>query len=151
MFLLELEVPVIDDAYWAKFPEVLSLDDLVTITKKAKPTVWRWLHNGVIPAHQIGVSKAGTYIVYRDVFRRRLEDGPEAVGLPDELLAKYDDDLEREDLMALLGKSNLTIYKWLVAGLIPNHRLGATWYVRKSEFVEMLKRTSNQTSGSSGS
>lgn len=145
---------MIDDAYWAPFPEVLTLEHVMTVTGKGKRTVWRWLHEGVIPGHQIGVSNAGTYIVYRDVLRQWMETPPEdrsgATVLPQGLLDRFGDRLEREDLMTLLGMTDRTILRWLLAGLIPSRRLGATWLVDKSEFVEMLERTSNQTSRSSG-
>jgi excisionase family DNA binding protein len=144
-----LEVPLIDDAYWAKFPEVLSINDLATITRKSKATIWRWLATGIIPAHQLG-GKDGSYIVYRDVLQHRLEEPDVPYPLPTELLAQFGEELTPSEVATLLGRKRDTVYLWFADGLVPGHRLGGSWLAYKREIVEMLERTSNQTSDPSG-
>ena len=141
---------MIDDAYWAKFPEVLSIDDLATITRKSKATIWRWLATGVIPAHQIGDRPNGSYVVYRDVFQHRLEEPELPYPLPAELLARFGEELTPAEVATLLGRHLDTVYAWFANGLVPGHRLGGSWLAYKREIVEMLERTSNQASDSSG-
>lgn len=136
---------MIDDAYWAKFPELLSISDLVKITRKSDQTVWRWLANGVIPAHRVG----GAWIVYRDVFQHRLEEPDVPYPLPVEWLATFDDELNIDDVMRLFGKSRKTAYTWLTDGEVPAHRMGGSWLIYKHEIEQLLERTSNQTSADS--
>ena len=132
--------PVMDDDYWAGFPEVLSIAELARITRKTEQTVWRWLADGKIPAHRI----AGAWIVYRETFRRSLEHPTEAPGLPDQFLTRFPDELSVPELAEILGKTTPTAYRWLAAGSLPGHRYANTWLVYKHEILQLLAQTTNQ-------
>lgn len=132
--------PVMDDEYWAAFPEVLSIADLARITRKTAPTVWRWLGDGKIPAHRI----SNAYVVYRETFRRKLEHPDEDAGLPDQFLASYPEEISVPQLAEILGKTTPTAYRWLAAGSLPGHRYAGSWLIYKHEVVQLLARTSNQ-------
>ena len=136
---------MIDDAYWAKFPDHLSISDLAKITRKSDQTVWRWLAQGVIPAHQVGRA----WIVYREVFQHRLEEPDVPYLLPLELLERYGEELKIDEYAEILGKAKDTLYLWLADGTIPGRRLGTRWLLYKHDVVQLLERTSNQASADS--
>lgn len=137
---------MIDDEYWAQFPQVLSIADLSRITRKSEQTVWRWLGRGTIPAYKI----AKAWVVYREIFQHRLEEPDIPYPLPVDLLATYRDELTVSELSELLGKVENTTYAWIAAGDLPAHRLGGSLVVYKHEIVQLFLRTSNQPSASSG-
>jgi hypothetical protein len=135
-----LDLLVIDDAYWALFPEVLSIKDVSKIIRKLPKTARLWVAKGIIPAHRVGKS----WVIYKEVFYHRLENPNEPYPLPVEFLARFGEELGITDLEALLGKSNKAVYQWLHDGDVPGRKFGTSWLVYKGPFVQMLEQTSNQ-------
>jgi hypothetical protein len=139
-----LECVLIDDAFWAELPEVLHTKHLTQITRRGAQTVFIWLARGILPGHRI----AGSWIVYKEVFQHRLESPNEPYTLPVELLARYGEDLSIADQALLIGRSKKTVYLWLRLGHLPARRLGPSWLIYKTPFVELLEATSNQETAS---
>lgn len=134
---------VLDEEYWAQWPEVLSVGDLARITRKGTPTIWRWLPEGKIPAHRI----AGSWIVYRDVFHQRLVEPDTWDLLPLALLDRFPEELSVAELSDLLGKTRQTVWRWLADGKLPGvgSLYEGNWLIYKHELVQLLKRTTNQS------
>lgn len=138
--MLQNEVAVIDEKYWAEFGPVLSTAELARMLRKSDLTVWKWLTDGTIPGHNLGRS----WLVYLEPVRRMIEQGPQpGVQLPDELLARYGEELLVSDIAALTGRKAKTVHRWLTEGTLPGHRVGRSWLLYKSEFIGLLRRTSN--------
>jgi len=145
---------VIDDASWAPLPEVLDIDDVALIVRKERSIAYRWMREGIIPAHKIGAA----WILYKETVRYTLENPDEVPPLPEKFLATFPDDLSIEDLERLFGRERQAIYRWLKAGLfgrpldsqtrIQVYRSGHTpkqraWLVLKSDVVKLLQNTTN--------
>lgn len=128
--------------YWNEFPEVLSAADLARIFRKTESTVWVWLKAGKIPGHLID----GSWIVYRSEIACWIESDAKPQRrplLPVEMLGRLPDELTVTHLAALFGRSEQTIYGWLVAKRIPGHKIANTWLVFKDEIVGLLEKTAN--------
>lgn len=132
-----------DDNYWSSFSHVLSLNDLTEVTGKGSVTIWRWLNRGILPGHQI----AGSWIVYREEIRAKLLDADSAPLIPSIFLSTFPDRLDVPQLATLLGKTEQTAYNWLAANEVKGHKVSSAWLVYKSEFEELLLKTSNQAPG----
>lgn len=128
---------VMDDAYWAEYPDVLTTAHLTKITRKKAITAWRWLNDGKLPGHEI----AGSWVVYRSEVRQKIEGQP--VTLPYDFLARYGDELSVEELAELLGKTPQTVYKWLKADELPGHLVNGVWLIFKHEVCQKLEETWN--------
>lgn len=138
-----LDVPLMDDDYWAQLPNPLTLQSIAHIVRMSETTVLRRLQDGTIPGHFIGRS----WIIFQGEFRawlasRRNTPSPEPI--VDDPLADCEDQLGMPELMELFGKTKQTIRKWLVDGQIPGYQISGRWTVRKSELRETLASTSNQ-------
>lgn len=132
---------MIEESYWAEFEPVLGISELARIFRKTNVTIWKWLNEAKIPGHNIG----GKWIVYLEDVRSTIEgDGSPYQGLPDELLSQYGTELSVEDLRTLTGLSRNTVYRRLADGTLPAHQIAGAWLIYKNEFVELLRRTSNQ-------
>lgn len=138
--------PLMDDQYWDKFPEPLTLHALATILRVSEATALRRLQDGTIPGHFIGRS----WIIFKGEFRTWLA-GTRNEPLPAianaDPLAEYDDQLGMSELMELFDKTKQTIRRWLADKQIPGYLVGGRWTVYKSELREALARTSNQRQG----
>lgn len=53
-------------------------------------------------------------------------------------LSNAPDLLATNDLCELLGVDAQTVRRWLLAGELPGVKIGARWYVPKSEFEKFL-------------
>jgi excisionase family DNA binding protein len=135
---------LMDDSYWSTFPDVLTFDQLERILGKVRVTVWRWLQNGTLPAHQV----AGAWIVYKEEVRAKIARPDSRPTLPAQFLAGFPDELTAAQLGEVLGKSKQTVYKWLNQEELPGHQLGGAWILYKSEIRDLLLSTSNQTPNS---
>lgn len=135
---------VIDEAYWAEFPDVLSMADLARITRKKHPTIWRWLAEGQIPAHSV----AGSWIVYREVLQHKLESPDVPYVLPVEFFKRFPEELSVADLATMLGKTQQTAWRWLADSKVPGRKVANTWLVYKHEVTQFLIDASNQKSKS---
>lgn len=137
--------PLMDDEYWAKFPEPLTLRAIATILRVHDTTVLRRLQDGTIPGHFIGHS----WIVFQCEFRTWLA-GTRNEPLPADVecdpLADYDDQLGMSELMELFSKTKQTIRAWLENKAVPGYKVAGQWTVYKSELRDMLALTSNQRS-----
>ena len=135
--------PLMDDEYWARFPEPLTLQALGTVLRVSEATALRRLQDGTIPAHFLGRS----WIVFQGEFRGWLA-GTRNEPLPPiantDPLADYDEQLGMSELMELFNKTKQTIRRWLTDKQIPGYLVGGRWTVYKSELREALVRTSNQ-------
>jgi excisionase family DNA binding protein len=131
-----------DDEYWSSKPDVLTPRDTAKIVKKSEVTVWRWLKEGDIPAHQIG----GAWLIYKEELRTCLDVGLENTPLvPTALLAQFADEMSAADLAILIGKTKQTAYNWLAEGILPGRQIRGQWVIFKSEVVALLEATSNRT------
>lgn len=138
--MLQTRGPLMGDAYWAQFPDVLSIDQLARILRKSSVTIWRWLPRGQIPAHKIG----SMWIVYRDSLRHKIENPDAPYSLPVELLDRFDEELSASDLGQILGITKQTVYRGLNDKTLPGHQYEGHWLIYKSEIVQLLEQTSNQ-------
>lgn len=140
--LLSLAMP--DEKYWLRFPQVLSVTEVAEITRVSTVTVWRLLNSGKIPAHRI----ADAWIIYREEIQAWADNGSEPLQVhsPTKFLDEYPEELSIEDLTALLGKTQQTVYRWLAAGSLDptGWRVGRKWLLHKSSFTVLLENTSNQ-------
>lgn len=134
---------LMDDEYWAKFPEPLTLRAIATILRVSETTVLRRLQDGTIPGHFIG----GSWIVFKGEFRTWLA-GTRNEPLPalenTDPLADYDDQLGMSELMELFDKTKQTIRNWLGNKILPGYKVNGLWTSYKSELRDMLARTLNQ-------
>lgn len=139
-----LSLPLMDDDYWAKYPDPLPLVDIAAIVRLHETTVLRRLQSGEIPGHFIG----GSWIVFKDEFRawlgsmRNVPIPPPADVDP---LSRFDDELGVPELIELFGKGKHTILRWLHNNSIPGYLIANRWTVYKAELRETLDETSNQT------
>lgn len=133
-----------DEKYWLRFPQVLSVTEVAEITRVSTVTVWRLLNSGKIPAHRI----ADAWIIYREEIQAWADNGSEPLQVhsPTKFLDEYPEELSIEDLTALLGKTQQTVYRWLAAGSLDptGWRVGRKWLLHKSSFTVLLENTSNQ-------
>ena len=134
---------LMDDDYWAKFPEPLTLRAIATILRVSEATVLRRLQDGTIPGHFIGRS----WIVFQCEFRTWLagtRNEPLPVGADCDPLADYDDQLGMSELMELFAKTKQTIRAWLENKTLPGYKVAGQWTAYKSELRATLAATSNQ-------
>lgn len=134
---------LMDDDYWAKFPEPLTLRAIATVLRVSEATVLRRLQDGTIPGHFIGRS----WIIFQCEFRAWLattRNEPLPVDVACDPLADYDDQLGMSELMELFNKTKQTIRKWLTENHLPGYQLAGRWTVYKSELRDTLAQTSNQ-------
>jgi hypothetical protein len=134
---------LMDDEYWAKFPEPLTLRAIATILRVSETTVLRRLQDATIPGHFIG----GSWIVFKGEFRAwlastRNEPLPAIEGA--DPLADYDDQLGMSELMELFDKTKQTIRNWLTNSVLPGYKVAGQWTAYKSELRDTLALTSNQ-------
>lgn len=134
---------LMDDEYWAKFPEPLTLRAIATIVRVSETTVLRRLQDGTIPGHFIG----GSWIVFKGEFRTWLA-GTRNEPLPalenTDPLADYDEELGMSELMELFDKTKQTIRAWLGNKTLPGYKVAGQWTAYKSELRETLAKTLNQ-------
>lgn len=134
---------LMDEEYWAKFPEPLTLRAIATILRVSETTVLRRLQDGTIPGHFVGRS----WIVFQCEFRTWLA-GTRNEPLPADVdcdpLADYDDQLGMSELMELFAKTKQTIRAWLENKALPGYKVAGQWTVYKSELRATLAATSNQ-------
>jgi len=129
------------DATWASLGPVLSTSDLMRVTGMKEVTVWRWLKRGTLPGHVI----SGSWIVYREEVRAKIDDPEKQPLEPVEFLSTFDDVVKIEEAELLFGKTRQTIYKWLSQGAIPGHQMGVSWVLYRDELRECLVAASNQS------
>lgn len=133
-----------DDEYWSKFPEPLTLTAIATVLRVSEATVLRRLQDGTIPGHFLGRS----WIVFQCEFRLWLATARNAPLQPTEScdpLADYGDELGMSDLMELFGKTKQTIRRWLTEETIPGYHIAGRWTVYKHELRAALGTTPNQS------
>jgi hypothetical protein len=134
---------LMDDEYWAKFPEPLTLRAIATILRVSETTVLRRLQDSTIPGHFIG----GSWIVFKGEFRAWLattRNEPFDAGVNTDPLAEYEDELGMSELIELFDKTKQTIRKWLLNKTIPGYQVLGRWTVYKAELHDTLVQTSNQ-------
>lgn len=134
---------LMDDEYWAKFPEPLTLRAIATILRVSETTVLRRLQGGTIPGHFIG----GSWIVFKGEFRAWLastRNEPLPAVENTDPLADYDDQLGMSELMELFDKTKQTIRAWLGNNTLPGYKVAGQWTAYKSELRDKLALTSNQ-------
>lgn len=145
---------LMDDEYWAKFPEPLTLQAIATVLRVSEATALRRLQDATIPGHFIGRS----WIIFQCEFRAWLattrneplpvtaspEGAQTPVGEGCDPLADYDDQLGMSELIEFFGKTKQTIRKWLTDKTIPGYRVAGKWIAYKSELRDALAATSNQ-------
>lgn len=125
---------VIGPEYWAEFSPVLSTRDLERIYRVKAATVYRFLQEGIIPAHRV----PGAWIVYRDSVARSIEEGAAVSSVPLSLIESVPEEMTIEDTARLYGRKRGTIYSWLQDGLIPGRKLGKKWVLNRSEHVAFI-------------
>ena len=136
---------LMDDDYWAKFPEPLTLHAIATVLRVSEATVLRRLQDGTIPGHFVGRS----WIIFQCEFRAWLattRNEPLPAEVACDPLADYDDQLGMSELMELFGKTKQTIRKWLTENHLPGYQVAGRWTVYKSELRDTLALTANQRS-----
>jgi hypothetical protein len=136
---------LMDDDYWAKFPEPLTLHAIATVLRVSEATVLRRLQDGTIPGHFIGRS----WIIFQCEFRAWLattRNEPLPADVECDPLADYDDQLGMSELMELFNKTKQTIRAWLGNNTLPGYQVAGRWTVYKSELRDTLAKTSNQPS-----
>ena len=139
-------LPLMDDDFWAAFPDPLPLVDVAAIVRLSTVTVLRRLMSGEIPGHFIG----GSWIVFKNDFRAWLGTmRNDPLPPPPDLdpLDRFDDQLNVADLMDLFGKGKDTILRWLRQRSLPGYMIANRWTVSKAELRDTLARTSNQRRG----
>ena len=120
-FTMPKKLHLMDDAYWASFPPVLSQAQLCEITGKGEVTIWRWLKAGIQPGHQINTS----WIAYQEEVRAKLLDNDRRPLIPEGYLSRFPELLTVEKLADLLGKTPQTAYNWMAAGKLPAHKVSS--------------------------
>lgn len=138
---------LMDDDYWTKFPEPLTLQAIATVLRVSETTVLRRLQDKTIPGHFIGRS----WIVFQCEFRAWLastRNEPLPAAEKCDPLADYDDQLGMSELMELFGKTKQTVRRWLTDKALPGYQLAGRWTVYKSELRDTLTATSNQATSS---
>lgn len=140
----EPDLVMIDEEYWARFPDVLSRADIAQTLRKTQPTVYRWLNEGKIPAHNI----AGSWIVYKEALQYALENVDAPYQLPHTFLDSYPEELDIVQQAQLVGMSRQTTYKWLGDGALKGRLFHGSWVIYKSEFIQVLRETLNEKSSS---
>jgi excisionase family DNA binding protein len=55
------------------YPKTLTVEHLVEILGRRKPTIYKWLQSGEIPAMRIGSPHGGTWVILREDVRDWLE------------------------------------------------------------------------------
>ena len=135
------ELQLMDDAYWAPLPDVLSIAQVAKILRKGDVTVWRWLAAGKIPGHLL---RDRAWVIYKEEVRLKIENPDRHPVLPEGFLSGYPDELSPVELAEIIGKTKQTVYKWLGTGDLPGHYLDGNWLLYKSETTALLQRTSNQ-------
>jgi hypothetical protein len=134
---------LMDDQYWAQFPDPLSIQAIATILRLSETTALRRLQDRTIPGHFIG----GSWIVFQLEFRAWLNtvrNVPVDDDLPDDLLADYDEELGMSELMEFFGKTKQTIRRWLVEKHIPGYLINGRWVSYKTELRAALAASLNQ-------
>ena len=134
---------LMDDDYWAKFPEPLTLQAIATVLRVSETTVLRRLQDKTIPGHFIGRS----WIVFQCEFRTWLASTRNEPLPPVDKcdpLTDYDDQLGMSELMELFGKTKQTVRRWLTDKALPGYQIAGRWTVYKSELRDTLALTSNQ-------